>query len=143
MLRTLLENRFKLALHHEPKVVPVYKLVIAKSGPKLRESAADGEPACALTLNGFVCHNLEMARFASMLSVGMDRPVVDLTGLKGSYDFTLKSNLTTEAEKAALSEWFSAAIFTDIQRQLGLQLETDKAPVDYLVVDRIEQPSEN
>jgi uncharacterized protein (TIGR03435 family) len=69
--------------------------------------------------------------------------VVDLTGLKGSYDFTLKSNLPTEAEKAALSEWFSSSIFTDIQRQLGLQLETDKAPVDYLVVDHVEQPSEN
>jgi bla regulator protein BlaR1 len=143
MLRTLLEDRFKLSLHHEPKVVPVYKLVIAKGGPKLRESATDGEPAGALSLNGFVCQNLEMARFASMLSVRMDRPVVDLTGLKGSYDFALKSNLPTEAEKAALSEWFSAAIFTDIQRQLGLQLEADKAPVDYLVVDRVEQPSEN
>jgi bla regulator protein BlaR1 len=143
MLRNLLENRFKLALHHEPKVVPVYKLVIAKGGPRLRESAADGEPAGALSLNGFVCQNLEMARFASMLSVRMDRPVVDMTGLQGSYDFALKSNLPTEAEKAALSEWFSAAIFTDIQRQLGLQLQADKAPVDYLVVDRVEQPSEN
>ena len=115
MLRTLLENRFKLALHHEPKVVPVYKLVIAKGGPKLRESAVDGEPGGSLNLNGFVCRNLEMARFASMLSVRMDRPVVDLTGLKGAYDFTLKSNLSTEAEKGTLSEWFSSAIFTDTE----------------------------
>jgi uncharacterized protein (TIGR03435 family) len=86
---------------------------------------------------------MEMARFASMLSVRMDRPVVDLTGVKGFYDFTLKSNFPAEAEKAALSEWFSSSMFTDIQRQLGLQLETDKAPVDYLVVDHVEQPSEN
>jgi uncharacterized protein (TIGR03435 family) len=143
MLRSLLENRFKLTLHHEPKLVPVYKLVVGKSGSKLHESAAEGEPSGALGLYGFVCRNVEMARFASMLSVRMDRPVVDLTGLKGSYDFTLKSNLPTEAEKAALSEWFSSSIFTDIQRQLGLQLETDKAPVDYLVVDHVEQPSEN
>jgi bla regulator protein BlaR1 len=143
MLRSLLENRFKLTLHHEPKLVPVYKLVVGKSGSKLLESAAEGEPSGALGLNGFVCRNLEMARFASMLSVRMDRPVVDLTGLKGSYDFTLKSNLPTETEKTALSDWFSSSIFTDIQRQLGLQLETDKAPVDYLVVDHVEQPSEN
>jgi uncharacterized protein (TIGR03435 family) len=143
MLRTLLENRFKLTLHHEPKLVPVYKLVVGKSGSKLHESAAEGEPSGALGLNGFVCRNVEMARFASMLSVRMDRPVVDLTGLKGSYDFMLKSNLPAEAEKAALSEWFSSSIFTDMQRQLGLQLETDKAPVDYLIVDHVEQPSEN
>jgi bla regulator protein BlaR1 len=143
MLRSLLENRFKLTLHHEPKLVPVYKLVVGKSGSKLHESAAEGEPTGALGLNGFVCRNVEMARFASMLSVRMDRPVVDLTGLKGSYDFTLRSNLPAEAEKAALSEWFSSSIFTDIQRQLGLQLETDKAPVDYLVVNHVEHPSEN
>jgi bla regulator protein blaR1 len=143
MLRALLEDRFKLVLHHEPKVVPVYKLVVAKGGPKLRESAADGEPAGALGLNGFVCHNLEMARFASMLSVHMDRPVVDLTSIEGSYDFSLKTNLPPEADKAALSEWFSSGILTDIQKQLGLQLETDKAPVDYLIVDRVQQPSEN
>jgi uncharacterized protein (TIGR03435 family) len=143
MLRTLLENRFRLAIHHEAKVMPVYKLVIADGGPKLRESAADGEPAGSLNLSGFVCHNLEMARFASMLSVRMDRPVVDLTGLKGAYDFALKSNLPTEAEKTALSDWFSAAIFTDIQKQLGLKLEKDKAALDYLLVDHVEQPAEN
>ncbi len=143
MLRSLLENRFKLTLHHEPRLVPVYKLVVGKSGSKLHESPAEGEPSAALALNGFVCRNVEMARFASMLSVRMDRPVVDLTSLKGSYDFTLKSNLPAEADKAALSEWFSSSIFTDIQRQLGLQLETDKAPIDYLVVDHVEQPSEN
>jgi bla regulator protein blaR1 len=142
MLRALLENRFKLVLHHEPKTVSVYKLLVVKN-PKLHESAPDGEPSGTLGLDGFVCHNLEMARFASMLSVHMDRPVVDLTGLQGIYDFTLKSSLPGASEKAALAEWFSSAIFTDIQRQLGLRLEAGKAAVDYVVVDRVEQPSEN
>jgi len=143
MLRALLEKRFKLTLHHESKVASVYKLVVGKNGAKLHESAAEGEPTVALGLNGFECHNLEMARFASILSVRMDRPVVDQTGLQGTYDFTLKPHVLEGAEKSALSEWFSSTIFADIQRQLGLQLEGDKAALEYLVVDHVEQPSEN
>jgi len=143
MLQTLLENRFGLTLHHEPKVVPVYKLVVAKGGPKLSESAVGGEPSGSLSLNGFVCRNLEIERLVSMLSLHMDRPVLDLTSLKGAYDFTLKAILPSEAGKTALSDWFSSSIFTDIRSQLGLQLEEDKAAVDYVVVDHVEQPSGN
>jgi uncharacterized protein (TIGR03435 family) len=143
MLRTLLDDRFKLAIHHESKVTEVYKLVVAKDGPKLRESPSEGEPSGALGPTGFVCHNVEMARFASMLSGRMDRPVVDLTGLKGSYDFKLTPGLAPDAEKTALSEWFSSSVFTDIRKQLGLQLQPDKSPVDYLIVDHVVQPSEN
>jgi uncharacterized protein (TIGR03435 family) len=143
MLRALLESRFKLALHHEPKTVPVYKLTAVKTGARLRESSVEGEPSGAFGMNGFVCHNVEMARFVSMLSVYMDRPVVDMTGLKGAYDFTLKPDLPAGSGKAALSEWFSSSIFADIQMQLGLKLEADKDAIDYVVVDHVEQPSEN
>jgi uncharacterized protein (TIGR03435 family) len=146
MLQKLLADRFKLALHREPKVEPVYKLVVAKSGPKLHDSTApDGEPTAAFGLEGFVIRNMEMPRFCGILSIYMDRPVIDMSGLDGAYDFTLKFESTqTGAEaKFALRDWFTSSLFTDIQTQLGLQLASDKAPVDYLVVDHVEKPSEN
>jgi uncharacterized protein (TIGR03435 family) len=146
MLQNLLADRFKLTLHHENKVEPVYKLAAAKSGPKLHESTTpDEEPTAAFGPEGFVFRNTEMPRFCGILSIYVDRPVIDMTGLGGSYDFTLKFESTqTGAEaKFALRDWFTSSLFTDIQKQLGLQLVADKAPVDYLVVDHVEKPSEN
>jgi bla regulator protein BlaR1 len=86
-----------------------------------------------------------MTRFSGMLSMLMDRPVLDLTGLTGSYDFTLKiqSEQPGPEGKAALAEWFSSAIFSEIEKQLGLRLEADKGPVDYLIVDHVEKPAAN
>jgi len=149
MVRTLLEDRFKLALHHEPKVVPVFKLVIGKNGPRLKESAAEGPPSGAIEANGITIRNTELWRFCAMLSGRMGRPVVDLTGLKGSYDFTLRLDVlegvsTSEPDyKSKVSDWSSSSIYSDIQKQLGLRLEADKAPVDYLVLDHVEQPDAN
>ena len=123
MLRAMLASRFKLTLHHESKEMPVYKLVVGKSGLKLHESAAEGEPVAALGARRLCMPEREMARFA--------------------YDFTLKSDLEGGAEKVALTEWFVSSIFADIQKQLGLVLQADKAAIDYLVVEHVEQPSEN
>jgi uncharacterized protein (TIGR03435 family) len=145
MLQTLLADRFKLALHHESKVQPVYKLLVGKEGPKLQESVGGGESTGGLGPGGFAFHNVEMARFSGILSGFMGRPVVDQTELTGSYDITLKIEGADKAapDKAALADWLSSSIFTVIQKQLGLQLQADKAPVDYLVIDHVEQPSEN
>jgi uncharacterized protein (TIGR03435 family) len=163
MLRTLLADRFKLTLHRESRVEPVYKLVAAASGPKLRESAGAGEPGCALGAEGgAVCNKMTMAAFSNYLTDHMGRVVLDLTGLKGSYDFTLKLEGTPGynqiretmssspdpaaakiAMAASIRDWSSSSIFTDIQKQLGLKLEADKAPVDNIVIDHVEKPSEN
>jgi len=145
MLQSLLADRFKLVAHREPRVQQVYKLVTGKSGPKLQEAAAEGEPVCSFGPDGFVCHNVEMTRFTGMLSTLMDRPVLDATGLAGSYDFTLrfKGGLTPQEGKAAVIEWLSSSIFPDIEKQLGLRLEADKGAVDYLMVDRVEKPDAN
>jgi uncharacterized protein (TIGR03435 family) len=149
MVRTLLEDRFKLALHHEPKIVPVFKLVIGKNGPKLQESATEGPPGGALGPNGITIRNTELWRFCAMLSGRMGRPVVDLTGLKGSYDFTLRLDVlegvsTSDPDyKLKVVDWSSSSIYSDIQKQLGLRLEADKAPVDYLVIDHVEKPDAN
>jgi uncharacterized protein (TIGR03435 family) len=145
MLQTLLADRFALATHREPRVQPVYKLIAGKSGPRLPKAEGEGEPMCSFGADGLICRNVEMTRFSGMLSMLMDRPVLDLTGLTGSYDFTLKiqSEQPGPEGKAALAEWFSSAIFSEIEKQLGLRLEADKGPVDYLIVDHVEKPDAN
>jgi len=101
MLQTLLVERFKLKMHWDTKVVPVYALVAAKGGPKLKESAADGKRDCqrqavADATPGWAqltCTKMTMADLAELLPqtapAYMDLPVVDLTGLKGAYDLKL------------------------------------------------------
>ena len=150
MLQTLLAERFKLMLHHESKVQPVYKLIVAKNGPRIKESKSPYTPD--QTCNFPQCtvfNNTEMWVFAATLTGRMGRPVLDLTGLKGAYDFTLRLDTLEElssddpALKSKVSDWSSSSIFTDIQKQLGLELKADKAPVDSIVVDHAERPSAN
>jgi bla regulator protein BlaR1 len=149
MLQTLLADRFSLVAHRERKLQPVYKLVVGRSGPKFQEGEAGKEPMCSLGLEGFVCRNAEMTRFAALLTqylggqADASRPVLDSTGLTGSYDFTLRLRGGEAGGKAALVEWLSSDVFSDIEKQLGLRLEADKGLVDYLVVDHVEKPSGN
>jgi uncharacterized protein (TIGR03435 family) len=163
MLQTLLADRFKLVLHHEAKVEPVYKLVVGKNGAKLRESVGDGEPEFGFgRTGGAVCRNMTMLEFSRNLTGRMGRVVLDQTGLKGRYDFTLELDRTPSPSQiqealasssdpaaakralgAAMNDWSTSSIFSDIQAQLGLKLEADKAPVDGLVVDHVGKPSAN
>ncbi|HEY6393677.1 MAG TPA: TIGR03435 family protein, partial [Bryobacteraceae bacterium] len=163
MLQTLLADRFKLTVHRESKAEPVYKLVVAANGPKLPKTAAEGEPVCALGgEGGAVCHNMTMRAFSGYLTDRMGRVVLDQTGLKEAYDFTLTLDGVPglnqmreamasgtdpgEAKRAlaaSMRNWASSSVFSDIQKQLGLKLEADKAPVDHLVIDHVEKPSEN
>ena len=146
MLRTLLADRFKMSLHPESKVESVYKLLVAKGGTKLMASAVDGDlPVITGGPGGFDFRNVEMVRFAGFLSTYMDRPVVDFTALTGRYDFALTREGADRStpDKAAFAEWMSSSIFGDVQRQLGLRLDADKASVEYLVVDHIEMPTDN
>jgi uncharacterized protein (TIGR03435 family) len=147
MLQMLLADRFKLTVHKESRSESVYKVVVAKNGPKFQESKnTDGEPSVVIGPRGFVFRNTEMPRFAGVLSMYQDRPVIDRTGLTGVYDFTLSApeqlQATVEAKRSFM-EWLTSSMFADIQRQLGLQLVSDKASVDYIVVDHVEKPSEN
>jgi len=149
MLQTLFEERFKLTVHHESKTADVYKLVVAKGGPKLEESTTDGPSTVTLISGGYAVRNSEMWRFCAFLSGRMGRPVLDQTGLTGVYDFTLRLDTlegvsSSDPElKAKISDWSSSSIFSDIQKQLGLQLLSGKAPVDYLVIDHVARPTEN
>jgi uncharacterized protein (TIGR03435 family) len=143
MLQTLLAERFKLALHREARPISVYVLEIAKNGPKLEK----GDGLGAKTSNGrgnIVATNASMDRFAEILSRQMDLPVVNQTGLDGVFNvklqWTPESATAKPPDGAALD---GPSVFTAIQEQLGLRLHAQKAPVEVLVIDHVERPSEN
>jgi uncharacterized protein (TIGR03435 family) len=143
MLQALLADRFKLTFHFEEKEMPIYSLVIAKNGPKIKEAKDDGN---GLEIGGDPQHalsarNISMAQFAGTLSrlQELDRPVVDRTGLKGVFNISLDF----VAEDAASPDSAGPSIFTALAEQLGLKLEATKGPVQIFVIDHVEKPSEN
>ena len=151
MLQTLLADRFKLVLHRESKVQAVYKLVVGANGPKFQESVSEGagrRGGMGFSEDGLVFRRVLMSQFSIILTGHLDRQVLDRTEMNGIYDFTLKLD-SQEGPPAfgpkteASGDWSDSSIFSDIQKQLGLQLVSDRAPVDYLVVDHLEKPSEN
>ncbi|HLK65274.1 MAG TPA: TIGR03435 family protein [Bryobacteraceae bacterium] len=147
MLRSLMAERFKLALHRETKPIQAYVLEVAKNGPKMERT--DGESH--QTSNGrgdIVARNASMDRFAEVLSRQMDLPVVNLTGLEGTFNFRLQwtpenSRTAKAGESAALERLDKPSVFTAVQEQLGLRLRAQKAPVQVLVIDHAERPAEN
>jgi len=171
MLQALLLDRFKLTLHRETKDLPLYDLVIAKNGPKLQESKpGDTYPNGIEGPGGrlypgtirfgpgqLTGQGLPTASLVDLLSRQLGRTVLDQTGLKGNYDFTLKwtpdrsqtamFNYSADSKPAPdntpTSESSGPSVFTAIQEQLGLKLESQKGPVEVLVIDHVERPSEN
>ncbi len=141
MLRAMLADRFKLKVHEETRVLPVYALVVAKSGFKLKQSQAPVALYGMVTNRGRIyIHGGPIgARFIVGLSNFTGRVVVDKTGLTGWYDIDLK--WTPDEDLAAGAS--GPTLFTALEEQLGLKLISDKAPVDVLVVDHIERPTEN
>jgi uncharacterized protein (TIGR03435 family) len=151
MLKALLRDHFKLALHAETRNLPVYDLVIDNAGSKLRESSG---PNMMLMAKGeLVSQGTHLAFLTDQLSIRLGRAVVDKTGLTGNYAFTLRwtpdaseeARLTTEGvpEPPSSDPPASVALTTAVQEQLGLQLEPHIEPVQVLVVDHAEQPSDN
>lgn len=136
MLRTLLAERFKLSVHRETRTMTALVLETAKNGPKLEKSEGGG----ATTNNGrglIEAKNITMRRFAEVLSRQTDLPVVDHTGLEGA--FNLKLEWARDSAKADTGP----SIFAALQEQLGLRLESRKMPIEILVIDHAERPSEN
>lgn len=145
MLQELLARRFKLVLHRETRMLPVYELVIAKGGPKLPPPHAGATPVHAAeslprVRNGsFVFEDASLAEFGRMFGQlrGIDLPVVDRTGIAGTYDIVLKS------APAAAREGDVGALFAIVQEQLGLKVIAAKVPFEVLIVDHAGRPSEN
>ena len=156
MLQKLLADRFKLTFHREPKEFSIYALTVAKNGPRLKESAAPDElpklPNVVFPDHiSLPARSATMAQFASMLQRAvLDRPVVDETGLSGKYDFDLEwaddeSQFGGQLRKRASADdgHDKSGLFAAMQEQVGLRLEATKGPVEMLVIDQVERPSEN
>jgi uncharacterized protein (TIGR03435 family) len=144
MVRSLLEDRFKMAVHRESREMRVYALVVSKQG-KLYEVSADGDGE-GVRINRARFQSLSdaeapkgmsMARLAGFLGdlPAVALPVVDRTGLSGIYSFSLTFSVKEGDDRPS--------IWTAVQEQLGLKLEATKAPIDVLVVDHIEKASAN
>ena len=147
MLQALLTDRFHLKVHHEMREMPVYALVLGKNGSKLKPSAPDAGEGGRLQVGD---RNYQMTiPKASMDDVVdavanafLDRPVVDRTGLTGTYDLKLTYTPDIRSNRGEPNT-ADISIFTAVQEQLGLKLEPQKASVTILVVDHVERPSEN
>jgi uncharacterized protein (TIGR03435 family) len=145
MLQDLLAKRFKLLIRRETRMLPVYELVVAKGGAKLPKAKTAGAPVhTAESLprvenGGFVFANASLPDFAEMFAKlqRVDLPVVDRTGIAGTFDIVLKS------APAAARDADTAALFNIVQEQLGLKLVTSKAPFEIVIIDHAERPSEN
>jgi uncharacterized protein (TIGR03435 family) len=169
-----LKDRCQFSAHRDVRQLPVFELVIAKGGPKLKEASPDElipQPASASgaqggrgwhgTGVGYRRGSLDgqaatMAVFVGVLSMYVGRPVIDKTGLAGHYDFTLQ--FTPDEMASAVSGAspeggdgqppltpgaYGASIFSALQEQLGLRLDSTKGPVEVIVIDHVEKPSGN
>jgi uncharacterized protein (TIGR03435 family) len=149
MLQVFLEQEFKLKTHPERKTMSAFALVVRKGGPKLANAAGSGEPDCdsyepkGPDYSGGshqLCTNMRMADLALKLPelapAYVDRPVVDLTGLTGVYDFRLDWVGRRNLDKGGLTMF-------DAITKLGLKLKERKLPVEVTVVDHIEHLSDD
>jgi uncharacterized protein (TIGR03435 family) len=146
MMQGLLADRFHLHLHRETRSLPVYALVVSKGGSKLAPAGSD-DPDVGVRVEGpgkMTGVRATMTMFATALSRPLRSQVIDRTGLQGSYSFTLRfapDQVSAQSNDVALAD--GPSIFAAIQEQLGLRLETAKGPVEVLVIDAIQKPSEN
>jgi len=171
MLQALLEDRFQLKFHREPKEMPVYALVVGKNGLKVTpvvntEGGAASEPKMTRFQPGHLTiEKTSMNGLITLLMAFVDRPIIDETNTLGRFDAKLDFALDTSmfgnesgmgakmkgmqrsseaGGEAAGADPAAPSIFTAVQEQLGLKLDPRKAPVDTLVIDRLEKaPSEN
>ena len=162
MLRSLLVDRFKLTFHHETKELPIYSLVVGKNGPKLKQSegSADGKRTMMRMGRGMIEANaVSMDALADQIARNLGRPVIDKTGLTGTYDVKLEwtpdeqvagpggpggpGGPEPKGDAVPTAESAGPSLFTAVQEQLGLKLDGGKGPVKVIVIDHIEKASEN
>jgi uncharacterized protein (TIGR03435 family) len=168
MVQALLQDRFQLKLHRETRESQAYVLLPGKGEPKLhpakegacvpKDSAGDSDPRKVCGFLSFSPSSVDgtaipIERLATALSQALQRPVIDKTGLTGAFDVhaewiadqstpgLLAPGMPLPASQPPDSS--GSSIFTALQQQLGLKLESTKGPVEFLVIDRLERPSEN
>ena len=152
LLRNLIEERFKLKTHRETRNLPAYTLLVGNNGPKMsrNETNPNGPPGAGFKAPGVMfVSNATMGDFATVMQGNvLDRPVLDRTGLQGRFDFTL--NWTPDESQfrgtgiqvpPAAADAKLPGLFTAIQEQIGLRFESVTAPVEVIVIDGAEKPS--
>jgi uncharacterized protein (TIGR03435 family) len=143
MLQTLLTDRFHLKFHREQRDMSVYALVLGKGGPKFSKSEGEGNTS-VMGKGKLVARFALMKAFADFLAGPMQRPVVDMTGLEGKFDF--KFDLMAYAPpdlQPGQNPDVAAMVLSGLEPELGLKLESRKLPTSVLVVDSFEKPTEN
>lgn len=148
LVRKLLAERFGLVMHMEQHETSMYMLTVAKGGAKM--AASKGDPNGLSNENDrenggigtMHAENMPMSELSGLLMrIALDRPAVDMTGLKGRYDFDLR--WTTDDAVASARADAPPGLFTALQEQIGLRLEAVKAMADVLVIDSVQEPSPN
>jgi bla regulator protein blaR1 len=160
MMQELLEDRFQLKMHRQKIEGPVYFLTIARGGQKLHPFTEGsctpystfpppplqpGQKYCERIIGGIPpaveAQGATLDEFSKTLRMLVDRPVIDKTGITGRFD--IRVEFSREGTEPASDPTGPPSIFTALQEQLGLRLESGKGPVDTLVIDHIQRPSEN
>src|SRR5215475_113864 len=145
MLQALLIDRFKLVFHRETRELTGYTLVIGKNGPKLKATsgARSGARISIGTVRRLEATNMSLAQLIGGLRADLNGPVVDQTGLDGRYDFQLEYIADPLQANTANVNSTAPDLFTALQEQLGLKLESMKTNVDMIVIDHAEKPDAN
>lgn len=144
MFQMLLAERFHLSIHRETKEQPVYALILGKGSPKLHESPhQDGNPSLRQSGHSFTFTNATMSTLVSVLSQVTGRKVLDKTGLSGQYDFKLSYAPNPAGEDSAEADGLPYSVFTALREQLGLDLESQKSPLEFIVVDHLDPLTPN
>jgi uncharacterized protein (TIGR03435 family) len=142
LMQSLLADRCQLKVHHLTREMPVYDLVIAKGGLKMKEAPADESSSTAMFGNKMTAHAQSTDSIAAAFQGAVGRMIVDKTGLDGKkFDF----EVTWADDRRAADSTADAgpSLFTALEEQLGLKLVPAKGPIDVLVIDHIERPSAN
>ncbi len=147
MMMQLIAERFQLKSHIETKELPTFDLVVAKGGIKFHETpkTAPEDKRDSMHVNNteMTGYGVQMVSLTKMLEGQVERNVVDKTDLKGNYDLHLKWRREEDGPTAGTTDDPAPSIYTALQEQLGLKLQPSKGPVDTLVIDHIEEPTEN
>ena len=155
MLQTLLADRFQLRMHRESREMPVYNLLVGSGGPKIRPSNStdprkmEGEGSFGSQVR-IRYTNFSIADFIAEIMSQFDRPLLDKTGLTGGFDFTLEYRAQPPGMTSTTAEALGVPdpepglpIAASIRGQLGLRVVAARGPVEILVIDHAEKPSDN
>jgi uncharacterized protein (TIGR03435 family) len=140
MMQTLLTDRFKLACHHDTKEMQAYVITVAKTGHKLKPSEGEGEMQVKPTGKGLMVQftHVTLEHLAEMAESPLQGVVVDQTGLKGAWDFTIDGSFFAMQRPADLEEAISMMIQM-MNDQLGIKVDQKKLPADVIVIDHAEK----